>query len=200
VRIEREQRDGYATCGRDRVEHGKCPGYESRPIPVIVETVNFLYGDFNGPSSDPYDSIVANLTYSTAEHIHAVNEGDNQCVHCGGPVNLSLEPRPVYARMQYERHPDYLVELRAAERERAKREEGALSAAERSADAQEQQAAQTAAHDQQMRALLERQVAAQERANELEAMRLGLNGESHRTGSGSRSADVAPKQAARRRT
>lgn len=192
MNIRTEQRAGYATCARPRHEYGKCAGYNSRPIRVEVETVEHLYGD-QGPSNDPFDVAMARNVERSFQYLRAVDDADNQCHVCGGPVSISLEPRPRYPRMS-QQDPDHLIEVLAQGEERAEREERALELHERSASAQERLAEQTSAREQQMQALREREVAAQERANELEAIRLGLNGHD----APPRPSDVKPRPPRRR--
>jgi hypothetical protein len=101
--VTREEADGYATCDADRVQLGRCEGYDSRPCRVIVETVAFLYGDYNAASSDPVDGILADRVEHSVERLHPVDPDDAVCRFCGGPVNFSLELRTTVARANQRR-------------------------------------------------------------------------------------------------
>ena len=153
--ITRTEVDGYITCGRDRVAaatagKGECPGYQSEPTRLVVEEIARTFADEHGDESDPY----ARLTSSSRSYLHTVDGEPATCRHCGSPANLSLEPRPQYARLS-DSGPDALVE-RA---NRDERERAALSVDERQAAALEKLAAGAAASAEleQMRALTERQ-------------------------------------------
>src|SRR4051794_13384572 len=114
--------NGFQTCSRDRLEHGDCPGYESRPARLLAEEVVQLFGDQHGDLSDPY----ARLPSVSHTVLHALSgELMGTCEFCGSPTHLSLEPRPVYLRLS-DRGPEELVRAREAERSVAERETEAL--------------------------------------------------------------------------
>ena len=159
---EREQIKGFKTCAKDMRKLGFCKGYTSVPA-VVRETVSWTFIDNGGD-----DHRVEN----TFEYLWPATPGvDDCCDVCGGTVSLSLTPREEYDRTE---GPSPMEIIRRAAEER-ERDRSMITAAERSAAAQERMAAETAASQAQMRALLERQVAAQERANELKALELGTH-------------------------
>jgi hypothetical protein len=135
--VDRDERDGFITCGRDRVEFGDCPGYQSEPRRLVVEVVTRTFGDATEDTSDPYFPIPS----VAFEYLHTIDGEPPTCAHCGSAANLSLEPRPTYRRLS-DRAPDALVRLRAAERAQAQRAQEALDVEERKAVALEQLARQ----------------------------------------------------------
>jgi hypothetical protein len=153
VKVTREPAvAGWKTCNRDHKRDGFCRGYKSMPASIVVEVVAWTFVDRGGD-----DGRVEN----THEYRHPATPDDAVCDFCHGPVNLTLLPAVEYDRLG----PDGPLDLIRAAAEEREHENRMLAADERSAAAHERSAD-----------LQERAVLASERANELRAIELGLNG------------------------
>ena len=183
--VTREERDGFITCGRSRIEFGDCPGYTSAPCRLIVETVARTFGDAHGDTSDPYFPIPS----VSHDYLHTLDGEPPTCPHCGAMANLSLEPRPTYLRLS-ESGPDALLERADRERTRAAREHAVAAAGERQAAALEKLAAGAQPGEtEQLREALRR------RDEQIDQLLAGLN-ESGGNGHDKpeqRPSDVAPR-------
>lgn len=136
---------GYKTCARKRVKGQLCPGYESHPAELDEEEVAWTFLELGGD--------MPGVERSQIHHRAATPGVDDACDFCGGPVNLSAEPRPLYENISGV-DPDEI--LYKSERERLLTE-----AAQRQASAAEQS-----------NALKLREIEALEESNRLRALEL----------------------------
>jgi hypothetical protein len=98
ARVTVEERQGWRTCGapRNTVSPSQCPGYESVPCTVVVETTAFTFADNGSDGHAGMDHSSVERSTVTVKPLGFEDHSVWLCPHCGGWCNFSLVPRPDY--------------------------------------------------------------------------------------------------------
>lgn len=111
MRITTQEVAAFVFCGQFTAPGVPCEGFPTRPITAIAETVEQFYGDYSGgASATPVDEAIAGNTATTITRLVFRSEADAVCEFCGGRLELTESPRPIYPRVS-RTPPDELLKI-----------------------------------------------------------------------------------------
>jgi hypothetical protein len=112
MRILREERPGFRTCGapRNTAEPTRCPGYMSAETTVVVEEQQWTFLDCGSDGTPGLDHNGVARSSVTIKPKGWEDEAAWLCPHCGAWCSFSLTPREDYEPASGQ-NPDALLSL-----------------------------------------------------------------------------------------